>query len=82
MTQAVTIALHTPLSGFANEFCDVLKLFFPVAAFCVNPEQDGEAEPLTHTFSEQDGVASCAFCFRGHSAARTRPTAWPTWCAA
>ncbi|MEG2315428.1 MAG: radical SAM protein, partial [Clostridia bacterium] len=71
MQTAVSIALHTPLSGFANEFCDVLKLFFPVTAFLVNPEQNGDAEPLTHTFAEEAGVAQCAFCFRGHSAARS-----------
>ena len=40
--EKVRISLHTPLAGFANDLCDVLKLFFEVEGFCL----DGEGEPL------------------------------------
>ena len=39
--EKVRIALYTPLPGFANDLCDVLKLFFQVEAFDVNPEGAG-----------------------------------------
>ena len=43
--EKVRIALYTPLPGFANDLCDVLKLFFEVEAFAVNPE-GADGEPL------------------------------------
>ena len=60
----ISVALHTPLDGFANDLCDVLKLFFSVEDFQLNPE-DSEAEKLIHTYEEKDGKAVCAFSFRG-----------------
>ena len=38
------ILLKTPLPRFANELCDVLKLFTPVAAFAVEPTAQLSAE--------------------------------------
>lgn len=46
--EKVRIALYTPLPGFANDLCDVLKLFFQVEAFDVNPEGEG-GEPRAMT---------------------------------
>ena len=54
--EKVRIALYTPLPGFANDLCDVLKLFFQVEAFDVNPEGEG-GEPLRHDYQERGGVA-------------------------
>ena len=34
--ETINVALHTPLEGFANEYCDVLKLFYAVEMFRVN----------------------------------------------
>ena len=40
--ERVQIVLHTALPGFANEYADVLKLFYKVEGFAVNPaETDG-----------------------------------------
>ncbi len=75
MGAAVKIALYTPLAGFANELCDVLKLFYTVEAFLVNPEKPGGAETLKHTFAEENGEALCGFTFRG--LARSRAAALP-----
>ena len=48
----ISISLHTPLESFANELCDVLKLFFAVENWQVNPEENGENELLVHTYQE------------------------------
>ena len=64
------VALHTPLEGFANEYCDVLKLFYVVERFWVNPEADGEAEPLVQEYEEANGRAICRFAFMGRSEQR------------
>ena len=39
--EKVRIALYTPLPGFANDLCDVLKLFFQVEAFTVQSRKRG-----------------------------------------
>ncbi|MEG2718061.1 MAG: coproporphyrinogen dehydrogenase HemZ [Clostridia bacterium] len=70
MNGGVNIALHTPLAGFANELCDVLKLFFAVEQFSVNAEEAGAAEPLEHRYTEEDGLAQCSFRFRGQCCER------------
>ena len=63
--ERVNIALHTPLEGMSNDLCDVLKLFFSVESFRVNPPEDGEAEALSHTYLERgDGTAETCVCFR------------------
>ena len=70
------VALFTPLPAFANELCDVLKLFFSVEAFAVFPSEKAEAagtpqgdfpegEPLAHSFWAEAGAWHCAFAFRG-----------------
>lgn len=63
----IKIALHTPLDGFANELCDVLKLFFVVEDWQVNPEAAENTEVIAHTYEECDGRAVCAFAFRGET---------------
>ncbi len=75
--QNVQIALETALPGFANEYCDVLKLFFKVEAFFVNPDSvdtdtldpvTGLAtELLTHTHEEAGGMMRSTFAFRGET---------------
>ena len=40
----VSIALHTPLAGFANDLCDVLKLFFAVDGYWVNQDAPGSSQ--------------------------------------
>ena len=63
---SVRIALHTPLPDFANDLCDILKLFFCVEAFgvhsaaangraadpqtCRSEDAHFSAELLCHTF--------------------------------
>ena len=69
--ETIQIALHAALPGFANDLCDVLKLFFAVEAFAVNPEDDGEAERLVQTYEEADGKAICAILFRNVEERRT-----------
>jgi len=65
--EQVNIALHTPLAGFANDLCDVLKLFFAVDGYWVNEDAPG-AEPLIHTYTEDaGGNARSQFDFRGQS---------------
>ena len=68
--ETVRIALHTPLEGFANEYNDVLKLFYAVESFMVNPESDGEAETLVQQYEEKDGIAVSSFTFRGETERR------------
>lgn len=62
---AVSIALHTPLTSYANEFCDVLKLFYKVESFFVNSEDAENAEAVTHHFAEDHGMMTTSFAFRG-----------------
>lgn len=62
---AVSIALHTPLASDANEFCDVLKLFYKVEGFIVNSEETQAAETVVHQYSEDNGQMSTSFTFRG-----------------
>jgi len=66
----ICAALHTPLDGFANELCDVLKLFFVVEDWQVNPQEANDAEALVHTYEEKDGKAFCSFAFRGDTEKR------------
>ena len=63
------IALETPLPGFGNEFCDILKLFFAVDHFEVN-QPEGTGETLQHDFAEVNGEWICQFTFRQQTACR------------
>ncbi len=79
----VSVALYTPLPGFANELWDVLKLFLNVEGFSVIPQQEGTSpeataprgEPLVHTFWSNEAGTSwqCAFTFRGRTGSRAMP---------
>ena len=66
--EKVRISLHTPLAGFANDLCDVLKLFFEVEGFCL----DGEGEPLWHDYEEQSGETRSTARFRDRSFSLSR----------
>ncbi|MCL1854974.1 MAG: coproporphyrinogen dehydrogenase HemZ [Clostridia bacterium] len=73
----IRVLLNTPLPGFANELCDVLKLFFPVEAFSWKKIPSGgscggedDGEPLYHDFREESGTWYCRFAFRGREARR------------
>ena len=67
----IKVMLHTPLDGFANELCDVIKLFFAVEGFLVNSAENAEAETILHTYEEKDGEAVCTFTFRGETETHT-----------
>ena len=70
--ETVRITLRTPLTGFANDYCDVLKLFFTLEQFRVNlPE--GETEPLVHTWQEENGLGRTSFSFRGETETMESP---------
>ncbi len=60
----ISVVLRTPLDGFANELCDVCKLFFALESWQVNPEREVNGERLVHSYQEEDGKAVCAFDFR------------------
>ncbi|MBR4067045.1 MAG: coproporphyrinogen dehydrogenase HemZ [Clostridia bacterium] len=55
--ERVQIVLHTPLEGFANEYADVLKLFYKLEGFEVNPAELPVEPPVNggaggvHTFA-------------------------------
>jgi len=75
----IRVFMDTPLPGFANELCDVLRLFFPVEvcilrdAQCEIPsvkEDEPPLEPLSHTFWEENGSWHCRFAFRDREARR------------
>lgn len=66
----IAVTLITPLEGFANELCDVLKLFFIVEGFAVSPRVEENTEVLLHTYEEKDNRAVCTFAFRGQTQRR------------
>lgn len=79
--ERIQIALNTALSGFSNEYADVLKLFFKLEAFWVNPEAGSEGacvevvdpvtglctEALLHTHEETESTMRSTFTFRGQT---------------
>ncbi|MDD3412189.1 MAG: hypothetical protein PHY12_15395, partial [Eubacteriales bacterium] len=65
---ALCAALRTPLPGFANDLCDVLKLFYQVESFAVN-EDGADGEPLLHEFTETEAAWESRFTFLGRSLA-------------
>ena len=67
MMETINVALRAALPEYANDFCDVLKLFFAVEHYEVNPEEQSDAEQLTQLYEEKDGKAICTFLFRGES---------------
>lgn len=72
MMDTVRVALYAPLalSSLSNEFCEVLKLFYRVESFALNPEEPGEAEALSLELAEKDGKALCRCAFRGREERR------------
>ena len=65
--ETINVALYAALEGFANDFCDVLKLFYAVENVTVNPENADGAEELRQLYEERDGRAVCTFLFRGET---------------
>ena len=65
--ERINVALFAALEGFANDFCDVLKLFYAVEDYRVNAEETNGAEELRQLYEEEDGKAVCTFLFRGQS---------------
>jgi len=65
--ETINVALYAALEGFANDFCDVIKLFYALDSVTVNPQEKTDAEELNQTYQEQDGKAVCTFTFRGES---------------
>lgn len=67
MMDTVHVALYAPpiLDSLGNEFCEVLKLFYRVEGFAVNPEDAGEAEALCLAYEESGAAAACRCTFRG-----------------
>ncbi len=70
MMETINVALYAALPGFANDLCDVLKLFFVVEGFEVNPQTDDGRERLVQSYEEHDGKAVCTIAFRGETARR------------
>ena len=68
--ETIRVSLKTPLEGFANEFSDVLKLFYALEHFSVNADEAEGCEALCHQYEEKDGKAYCSFVFRGETEAR------------
>ena len=68
--EKINVALYAALEGFANDFCDVLKLFFAVENVAVNPDTADSAEELRQLYEEENGLAICTFHFRGQSCRR------------
>lgn len=73
MMAAVRVSLATPLPKLANEFCEVLKLFYQVEAFQLAQEDSESAGfmPLKHSFRRVGDNCVCAFSFQGRSMERT-----------
>ena len=75
----VSITLYTPIPAFANDLCDILKLFFTVDGFTVvaaeSPKETestpSQGEALYHALWEQDNQWHCRFAFRGQPFIRT-----------
>ncbi|MDD3410215.1 MAG: coproporphyrinogen dehydrogenase HemZ [Eubacteriales bacterium] len=65
---ALRAALRTPLPGFANDLCDVLKLFYQVESFSVN-EDGADGEGLLHEFTQTETAWESRFTFLGCSLA-------------
>ena len=65
--ETINVALYAALEGFANDFCDVIKLFYVLDSVTVNPQEETGAEVLRQTYEEVDGKAFCTFSFRGQT---------------
>ena len=59
--ERINVALFAALEGFANDFCDVLKLFYAVEDYRVNAEETDGAEELRQLYEEKDGTRTDLF---------------------
>lgn len=77
------VCLCTPLPGFGNELCDVMKLFYTVEEFVICTEGTIEAEEnagnqentelLRHCFTSCVEGWMVSFAFRGREVSRSMP---------
>ena len=67
MKDAGQVILQTPLEGLANELCEVVKLFYHIDGFSVNPEAvEGESSLLIrHRFERTGMECRCGFAVDG-----------------
>lgn len=73
MKDAGQVILRTPLEGLANELCEVVKLFYHIDGFSVNPETT-EGEPsllIRHHFERTDMECRCSFAVGGERQEKT-----------
>lgn len=82
MREIIRVTLSTPLVGFANEFCEVLKLFYQVESFRMASSETNTTEPvqaeasdgflpLHHHFEQTGEECACSFVFRGETYTKT-----------
>ncbi len=73
MKDAGQVILRTPLEGLANELCEVVKLFYHIDGFSVNPEA-AEGEPsllIRHHFERTGMECRCSFAVGGERQEKT-----------
>ena len=56
MMEHISVSLRADSPAFANDFCDVLKLFYQVDAYGM----DVDGETLWQQYEETDGGRGCA----------------------
>ena len=73
MKDAGQVILQTPLEGLANELCEVVKLFYHIDGFSVNPEAvEGESSLLIrHRFERTGMECRCGFAVDGEQQEKT-----------
>ena len=73
MKDAGQVILQTPLEGLANELCEVVKLFYHIDGFSVNPEAvEGESSLLIrHRFERTGMECRCGFAAGGQRQEKT-----------
>ena len=78
MKDAGQVILQTPLEGLANELCEVVKLFYHIDGFSVNPEAvegekpaEGSSLVIRHRFERTGMECRCGFAADGEQQEKT-----------
>ena len=78
MKDAGQVILQTPLEGLANELCEVVKLFYHIDGFSVNPEAvegekpaEGSSLVIRHRFERAGMECRCGFAAGGQRQEKT-----------
>ena len=73
MKDAGQVILRTPLEGLANELCEVVKLFYHIDGFSVNPEttEEGPSLLIRHHFERTGMECRCSFAVGGEQQEKT-----------